>query len=339
MSTNTPLLSVRDLAVEFTAGSRRAQAVRGVDFDIAEGETVGVVGESGSGKSVTMNAVMRLLLGRNAHISGSVKYRGVELMDLSEREMRAYRGKEIAMIFQDPATSFNPVQTIGWQITEAIRVHDKRISARAATARAVELLDLVGVPSPRVRVGQYPHEFSGGMRQRAMIAMALANEPSLLIADEPTTALDVTVQAQILETLQDLQEKTGVAIVLITHDMGIVAETVDRVLVMYAGKIVEQSPVEPIFAEPLHPYTSGLLASLPRLDEQVAELYSIPGQPPSLDPPPPGCAFAPRCEVSRGRAVCTDVIPPLALFEGGRRTACHFAGERPALVGGKVEAT
>ncbi|MCW2898277.1 MAG: oligopeptide/dipeptide transporter ATPase [Streptosporangiaceae bacterium] len=338
-TTMTPLLSVRDLSVEFVSDGRTVQAVRGVDFDIAEGETVGVVGESGSGKSVTMNAVMRLLTGPSARItSGSVVYRGVDLMKLPEREMRTYRGKEIAMIFQDPATSFNPVQTIGWQITEAIRAHDRRISRKKAAERAIELLDLVGVPSPTVRVSQYPHEFSGGMRQRAMIAMALSNEPSLLIADEPTTALDVTVQAQILEMLQELQQKTSVAIVLITHDMGIVAETVDRVMVMYAGKLVEQSAVGPIFAEPLHPYTRGLLESLPRLDERVDDLYSIPGQPSTLDPPPPGCAFAPRCDVARGRARCTEVIPVLSLFEGGRQlegdrqVACHFAGEVPVSV-------
>lgn len=234
------------------------------------------------------------------------------------------------MIFQDPATSFNPVQTVGHQIVEAIRVHDRAVSRRRARERAIELLDLVGVPGPRVRYGQFPHEYSGGMRQRAMIAMALANSPKLLIADEPTTALDVTIQAQILETLQDIQEETNVAIILITHDMGIVAEIADRVLVMYAGKIVESGPVASMFTQPLHPYTDGLLSSLPRLGGSEEDLRSIPGQPPSMSPPPSGCAFHPRCALSAGREPCRTKGPELQVATDPRRTvACHYFHELP----------
>jgi oligopeptide/dipeptide ABC transporter ATP-binding protein len=324
-----PLLSVQNLSVEFRTGGEPVQAVRDVSFDLYAGEILGLVGESGSGKSVSMNSLLRLNPSPPANITGgSVQFMGTDLLSLSERQLRRVRGRNIAMIFQDPTTSFNPVQTIGSQIFEAMRVHDRGISRRTARLRAIELLDLVGVPSPKVRYAQYPHEFSGGMRQRAMIAMALANRPKLLIADEPTTALDVTVQAQILETLQEIQRETNLSIILITHDMGIIAEIADRVLVMYAGKIVETAEVEPIFGSPLHPYTRGLLSSLPRLDASVGDLPSIPGQPPSLNPPPAGCAFHPRCELSQHRERCRAEIPGLVHANGSQHdVACHFFTE------------
>jgi ABC-type dipeptide/oligopeptide/nickel transport system ATPase component len=261
-----PLLSVRNLSVRFdTEDGDSVQAVRDISFDLAPGEILGLVGESGSGKSVSMSTLLRLNPSPPAHITGgSVMFHGTDLLTLPERQMRRIRGREIAMVFQDPTMSFNPVRTIGHQLSEAMRVHDRGVSRASARARALELLELVGVPSPAVRYGQYPHEYSGGMRQRAMIAMALANKPKLLIADEPTTALDVTVQAQILDTLREIQRETGLSIILITHDMGIIAEVADRVLVMYAGRIVETADVNPMFAAPLHPYTRGLLSSLPR---------------------------------------------------------------------------
>jgi ABC-type dipeptide/oligopeptide/nickel transport system ATPase component len=269
-ASSVPLLSVRNLSVEFRSGGEPVQAVRDVSFDLYAGEILGLVGESGSGKSVSVNSLLRLNPSPPAYVSGgSVWFMGQNLLTLPERQLRRVRGRDVAMVFQDPTMSFNPVQSVGSQISEAMRVHDRGISRRNARLRAIELLHLVGVPSPVVRYAQYPHEYSGGMRQRAMIAMALANKPKLLIADEPTTALDVTVQAQILETLQDIQRETNLSIILITHDMGIIAEVADRVLVMYAGRIVETADVEPIFGSPLHPYTRGLLASLPRLDEAV----------------------------------------------------------------------
>ena len=323
-----PLLSVRNLSVEFQVEGGQVQAVRDISFDLRPGEILGLVGESGSGKSVSMSSLLRLNPSPPARITGgSVLFQGTDLLALSERQLRRFRGREIAMVFQDPAMSLNPVQTVGSQITEAMQVHDRGLSRRDARARAIELLDLVGVPAPTVRYSQYPHEFSGGMRQRAMIAMALSNRPKLLIADEPTTALDVTVQAQILDLLQDIQREEQVSIILITHDIGIIAEVADRVLVMYAGKVVETAGVGPLFETPLHPYTRGLLASLPRLDAPGGDLPSIPGQPPSLNPPPSGCAFHPRCSLSAGRERCRTELPDLADAGGQHHVACHFFAE------------
>jgi oligopeptide/dipeptide ABC transporter ATP-binding protein len=335
--TSEPILSVQNLVTTFAVGSSHIQAVRDVSFEVYAGEILCVVGESGSGKSASMNSLLRLLPPPPAtQTSGSARFGDVDLLTLPERQLRNIRGREIAMIFQDPSTSFNPVQTIGSQIGEAIRIHDRKISKRALRARVIDLLTTVGVPSPRIRFAQFPHEYSGGMRQRAMIAMALANNPKIIIADEPTTALDVTIQAQILELLEQVRIETDAATVLITHDLGIVAEVADRVLVMYAGKIIESGPVERVFARPQHPYTLGLLASKPRLDTRLEELLSIPGQPPSMAAPPPGCAFHVRCQLSRGREVCRAELPPLLPVDEDQahRVACHFSDEmdREAVV-------
>ena len=324
-----PLLSIRNLSTTFRTESGMVQAVRNVSWDLYPGEFLGVVGESGSGKSVTMASIMGLTPSSAQVSAEGVMYDGRNLLTLREREMRRIRGKEITMIFQDPMTSFNPVRTIGHQIAEAIRVHDSSVSRKAAKARAIELLSTVGVPSPETRYSQFPHEYSGGMRQRAMIAMAIANRPRLIIADEPTTALDVTIQAQILDVLSLIREETDAATILITHDLGLIAEMSDRVLVMYAGKVVETADVFSLFQRPRHPYTLGLLASLPRIDTRLDTLLSIPGQPPSLTTPPPGCAFHPRCELSRGREVCRTDQPEL--FARGSNpmhlSACHFTEE------------
>jgi oligopeptide/dipeptide ABC transporter ATP-binding protein len=332
ITTNTrkPLLSVRKLNTTFKTETGIVQAVRDVSWDVYPGEVLGVVGESGSGKSVSMASIMGLVPSPSGKVTGeSVMFGGRNLLELSNREMRRIRGQEITMIFQDPMTSFNPVRTIGHQVAEAIRVHDRSVSRRAARGRTIDLLKLVGVPSPATRYAQFPHEYSGGMRQRAMIAMAIANQPKLIIADEPTTALDVTIQAQILDVLTVIQEETDAATILITHDLGLIAEMSDRVLVMYAGKVVESAGVFPLFENPHHPYTLGLLASLPRIDTRLDSLLSIPGQPPSLTPPPPGCGFHPRCELSRGRAECSTIEPPLVHIggTGEHLTACHFFGE------------
>ena len=324
-----PLLSVRNLTTSFATESGVVHAVRGVSWDIYPGEVLGVVGESGSGKSVSMGAVMGLVPSPPGIVTGDeILFEGRDLLTLPRREMRSIRGREISMIFQDPMTSFNPVRTIGHQISEAIRVHE-RVSKKAAKARVVELLKLVGVPSPETRYGQYPHEYSGGMRQRAMIAMAIVNRPKLLIADEPTTALDVTIQAQILDVLTSIREETDAAMVLITHDLGLIAEMADRVMVMYGGKAVETTDVHSLFASPSHPYTIGLLESLPRIDVDATTITSIPGQPPSLASPPTGCYFHPRCAVTQGREVCAVDEPPLAPFgaDPNHLSACHFAGE------------
>ncbi len=329
-ATRSPLLSVRNLNTTFRTETGIVQAVRNVSWDVFPGEILGVVGESGSGKSVTMASIMGLVPSPPGTVTGdAVMFGGRNLLELSNRQMQRIRGREITMIFQDPMTSFNPVRTIGHQIAEAIRVHDRSVSRSAARARTIELLSMVGVPSPQTRYSQFPHEYSGGMRQRAMIAMAIANQPKLIIADEPTTALDVTIQAQILDVLKVIQEETDAATILITHDLGLIAEMSDRVLVMYAGKVVETAGVFPLFADPHHPYTLGLLASLPRIDSQLDSLLSIPGQPPSLTSPPPGCAFHPRCELSRGRAECRTVEPPLVHIGGPDEhlSACHFFAE------------
>jgi peptide/nickel transport system ATP-binding protein len=291
-----PLLSVKDLRVGFATEGGRLQAVDGVGFDLAPGEVLAIVGESGSGKSVTAQTILGLTRSHNATIEGSVRLGDSELLDASEAELRKVRGERIGMVFQDPMTSFNPVYRIGAQISEAIRAHRDEVSKAEARARAVELLESVGIPDAARRVDDYPHEFSGGMRQRAMIAMALALEPEVLIADEPTTALDVTIQAQILRLLESLNRERNLATILITHDLGVVAEVADRVMVMYAGRVVEEGTLDEIFYDPQHPYTWGLLGSLSRIDRpRPHRLPQISGAPPSLIALPEGCAFRTRC--------------------------------------------
>ncbi len=291
-----PLLSVRDLRVGFATEGGLLQAVDGVSFDLRPGEVVAIVGESGSGKSVTAQTLIGLTRSKNSRIEGSVRLEGEELIDADDATMRRLRGERIAMVFQDPMTSFNPVYRLGDQIVEAIRAHKGDVDRAQARRRAVELFDAVGIPDAERRVDNYPHEFSGGMRQRAMIAMALALEPEVLIADEPTTALDVTIQAQILHLLEDLNRQRGLATILITHDLGVVAEVADRVLVMYAGRIVEEGTLDEIFYDPQHPYTWGLMGSLTRLDRpRPHRLPQIAGSPPSLLDLPQGCPFRPRC--------------------------------------------
>jgi peptide/nickel transport system ATP-binding protein len=309
MNGDGKLLAVSDLRVGFATEGGRVQAVDGVSFNLSPGEVLAIVGESGSGKSVTAQTLIGLTRSHNTTIEGSVRLRGEELTELSEAELQRIRGREIAMIFQDPMTSLNPVYRVGSQIVEAIRAHDSSVGKDDGRKRAVELLDSVGIPDPERRVDDYPHEFSGGMRQRAMIAMGLALEPSVLIADEPTTALDVTIQAQILNLIEDLNRKRGLATILITHDLAVVAEVADRVLVMYAGKVVEQGSLDEIFYDPQHPYTWGLLGSLTRLDQPRPErLPQISGSPPSLLHLPQGCSFRPRCPHEFGK--CT-ASPPL----------------------------
>jgi oligopeptide/dipeptide ABC transporter ATP-binding protein len=289
------LLEVEDLNVDFATDEGTVHAVDGVSFSLEAGEVLTIVGESGSGKSVTALTILGLTRGPNAHISGSVRYQGTELTTAQPEELQSIRGDRIAMVFQDPMSSFNPVQKIGDQIVEAILAH-REMDKGAAHRKAVDALGSVGIPDPETRARHYPFEFSGGMRQRAMIAMALALEPAILIADEPSTALDVTIQAQILELLQDLNQERGLSVILITHDLGVVAEIGDRVMVMYAGQIVEQGTLDEIFYDPQHPYTWGLLGSIARLDQERPErLHQIAGQPPSLIAVPAGCRFRPRC--------------------------------------------
>ncbi|MEU1473807.1 ABC transporter ATP-binding protein [Streptomyces sp. NPDC005760] len=310
-----PLLDVRDLTVRFRTRQGLVTAVDGLSFSVAPGEVLGVVGESGSGKSVSMLAVLRLLTSANVTVSGEVRFRGRDLLALPDKEMRAVRGREIAMVFQDPMTALTPVYTVGWQIAEAIRAHGQ-VSRKEARARAVQLLSDVGIPDAASRVDAYPHEFSGGMRQRAVIAMALSCNPSLLIADEPTTALDVTVQAQILDLMRDLNAQ-GSAMVLITHDMGVVSQIADRVLVMYGGRAAEQGPRRAVFHGPRHPYTWGLLDSVPRVGgARLRRLPTIAGTPVSPGAVPEGCAFAPRCRLRHERC---EERPALAA--GGGDTA------------------
>jgi peptide/nickel transport system ATP-binding protein len=317
------LLEVRGLKTHFKTDDGMVQAVDGVDLYVDEGETLGVVGESGCGKSVTAFTIMGLVPIPPARIvAGEILWRGRDLLKLSAAEMRAIRAKEIAMVFQEPMTSLNPVYSVGEQIAEVVRLHEK-VGRRAAMGRATEMLDLVRIPNPKRRVNDYPHQFSGGMRQRVMIAMALSCNPKLLIADEPTTALDVTIQAQILDLLGDLKEKMGMAVILITHAMGVIAETAQRVVVMYAGKIIEEASVEDLFRAPRHPYTQGLIRSIPRIDIaaiQKQRLEAIAGVVPSLLNPPPGCRFAPRCPHARGE--CTAAIPRLRDVGGGHKVAC-----------------
>ncbi len=320
------LLEVRDLKVSFRTEDGLIQAVDGVSLSLSEGETLGIVGESGSGKSVTMMSVMRLINDPNAHFEGEVVYKGRDLMKLTRDQMREIRGSGIAMIFQDPMTSLNPVYRIGWQIAEQIQAHEQ-ISKRAARARAVELLTAVGIPHAAERVDNYPHQFSGGMRQRVMIAMAISCNPDLLIADEPTTALDVTIQAQILSLIRKLKNDFGTAVVLITHDMGVVADLADKIAVMYAGRIVEQGDRRDVFYDAQHPYTWGLLGSIARLDRpKPRRLSTIPGLPPSLLRLPPGCAFGDRCAHRFDR--CDERPALLAKVGDGHLDACHLDIEK-----------
>jgi peptide/nickel transport system ATP-binding protein len=288
------LLEVRDLKTYFQTDDGIVKAVDGVSFSIEKGKTLGIVGESGSGKSVTCLTIMGLNARKHTISSGEAIFKGQNLIGMKPSKLREIRGNDIAMIFQDPMTSLNPVHTIGTQLVEAIQLH-RDVSTRVARARAQELLNAVGIPRPERRIDDYPHQFSGGMRQRAMIAMALVNDPDLLIADEPTTALDVTTQAQIMNLMKRLQQEFGSAIIMITHDLGVVAETADDVLVMYAAEVAEQAPVQKLFSRPHHPYTWGLLGSLPRLDADIERLVQIRGQPPSMLHPPSGCRFHPRC--------------------------------------------
>ena len=320
------ILDVRDLRTSFRTDDGLVQAVDGVTFSVRRGETLAIVGESGSGKSVTCLTLMGLNPRATAVSTGEALYKGRNLIGMDPGDLRAIRGSEIAMVFQDPMTSLNPVHKIGAQLVEAVRVH-RDVSKAKARARALEVLKAVGIPRASERIDDYPHQFSGGMRQRVMIAMALINDPDLLIADEPTTALDVTTQAQILTLMNRLQSEFGSAIILITHDLGVVAETARSVLVMYGGRVAEQGTVREIFHEPHHPYTWGLLGSLPRLDQDVERLVQIPGQPPSLLHPPSGCRFHPRCVYAMDR--CKVEAPPLApSFAGSEHAdACFLDAE------------
>jgi oligopeptide transport system ATP-binding protein len=318
------LLAVENLKTYFYTRDGVVRAVDGVSFTLEAGQTLGVVGESGSGKSVTAMSIMRLIKGPQGRVvEGSIRFKGRDVLAMDDEAVRDLRGNRIAMIFQDPMTSLNPVFRVGDQIAESLRIH-KGMSKAEAFERAVELLKLVGIPKAEARAKDYPHQFSGGMRQRAMIAMALACDPDVLIADEPTTALDVTIQAQILELMIELQQRTRSAIIMITHDLGVVADMADKVLVMYAGKPVEFGTADEVFYSPLHPYTWGLLDSLPRHDvSEKGELVPIVGQPPSLIDVPSGCAFHPRCPYARD--ICRTEVPEYRVIEGGHGSACHFS--------------
>jgi peptide/nickel transport system ATP-binding protein len=317
------LLEVNDLRTHFRTDDGIVKAVDGVSFSVEKGKTLGIVGESGCGKSVTCLTIMGLNPPRNTISSGEALFKGENLLTMPKKQLRDIRGNDIAMIFQDPMTSLNPVHTIGRQLVEAIKLH-RDVSSRNARARALELLKAVGIPRAERRVDDYPHQFSGGMRQRVMIAMSLINDPDLLIADEPTTALDVTTQAQILELMNRLQSEFGSAIIIITHDLGVVAETADDVVVMYAARVVERAPVDNLFQRPHMPYTWGLLGSLPRLDADMERLIQIPGQPPSLLNPPRGCRFHPRCPYVMN--VCKETEPELRPIsdQPGHLQACHL---------------
>ena len=315
-----PLLSVQGLSTVFRSEEGESAAVEDVSFDLGEGEVLGIVGESGSGKSVTALSIMRLIPNPPGRIArGQILFDGQDLLKLPERRMRDIRGGAISMIFQEPMTSLNPVFTVGDQIMETVRRHE-RLGQRQAREKALEMLDKVGIPSPAQRLEEYPHQLSGGMRQRVMIAIALACNPRLLLADEPTTALDVTIQAQILELLRELQAEFNMAVVLITHDLGVVAEFVDRVIVMYAGRVAEAAGVHPTFEEPLHPYTEGLLGSIPSLVDERDRLQVIKGMVPSPFDLPPGCRYAPRCPYAR--PACDAAEPPLMELAQGHRAAC-----------------
>jgi len=321
-----PLLRIEGLKTHFATDDGMVHAVDGVDLEVDRGETLGVVGESGSGKTVTALTVVKLIaMPPGRIVAGRILWQGRDLAPLSSEELRPIRAREIAVIFQEPMTSLNPVFTIGEQIAEVLRLHEN-LSRKAALARTVEMLDLVKIPNPQRRAGDYPHQFSGGMRQRVMIAMALACNPKLLIADEPTTALDVTIQAQILELLAELKGRLGMAVMLITHAMGVIAENAQRVAVMYAGKVVEEAPVAELFRAPRHPYTQGLIRSIPRVDVGAGErrrLAAIPGVVPALINPPEGCRFAPRC--AHAKAQCTAATPALRAVGERHRAACVLA--------------
>jgi peptide/nickel transport system ATP-binding protein len=326
--TPPPILDIQGLKVHFATDDGMVRAVDGIDIAVGLGETVSIVGESGCGKTVTAMTILKLIaMPPGRIVAGRILWQGRDLVPLYPEEMRAIRAKEIGFVFQEPMTSLNPVYTVGTQIAEAVREHEG-LSRRAALDRAAEMLRLVNIPNPGRRVHDYPHQFSGGMRQRVMIAMALSCNPKLLIADEPTTALDVTIQAQILDLLNEMKERLGMAVLLITHAMGVVAETAQRVVVMYAGKVVEEAPVGALFARPLHPYTQGLIRSIPRLDLAATEhrrLEAIPGTVPSLLHPPPGCRFAARCR--HAIAACTQAEPALREIAPGHKAACIRAEE------------
>ncbi|HLS09921.1 ABC transporter ATP-binding protein [Lentibacillus sp.] len=320
------ILDVKDLHVTFSTFGGTVKAVRGVSFDLHKGETLAIVGESGCGKSVTSNAIMRLIPDPPGKISnGTITFKGKELTTVPEKDMRSIRGVDISMIFQDPMTALNPTLTIGTQLVEGLMEHRKTSSAEAKE-KALEMMHLVGIPNPEERFKQYPHQFSGGMRQRIVIAIALICEPELLIADEPTTALDVTIQAQILELFERIQEQTGVSIILITHDLGVVAKIADRIVVMYAGKIIEEGTRKEIFYEPEHPYTKGLLKSVPRLDVKGKKLIPIDGTPPDLFSPPQGCPFTARCPMAM--EVCDKVYPLQSELSETHKVDCWLQDER-----------
>jgi peptide/nickel transport system ATP-binding protein len=333
------LLEVEDLSVHFATVDGTVRAVDGVSFELERGKVLGIVGESGSGKSVTAMTLMGLTRDVNAKFGGEVRYKGTNLLDLSDRDMQAYRGDEIGMIFQDPMTSLNPVYRIGEQIVEAIRAHES-VDKRVAKRRAVELLKQVGIPNPESRVDDFPHQFSGGMRQRAMIAMALVHNPSILICDEPTTALDVTVQAQIIELIEEVKREFDIGVILVTHDLGVIAEVANSVMVMYAGRVMEYGPASQIFEQPQHPYTWGLLDSMPSVERRLAALVPIEGSPPSLLAPPAGCPFHPRCRY-RFEPCFTKRPPLVAPVPEAHLDACHlswddkvkFGSERSIVVG------
>ena len=331
------LLEVKDLKVSFFTPAGEVKAVDGISYEIHENEVMGVVGESGSGKSVEAYSIMGLLANPGKVVGGSITFDGEDVLAYTEEQRRQFRGQKVGMIFQNPMTCLNPVYTIGDQLMEALRCHDKSITKDQARARAIEMLELVGINNADKRVDQYPHEFSGGMRQRAMIAMAMICHPKLLIADEPTTALDVTIQAQILDLMKDLQKKTGMAIIFITHNLGVVAEICDRVSVMYAGHIMEQGKVDDIFYNPAHPYTKGLLRSMPNLDEEEkVRLIPIEGTPVDLLDPPKRCSFGPRCE--HCMKVCLTKKPPLVEVGDGHISACWLhVKEMKAQMAGKEE--
>lgn len=314
-----PILQVEQLAIHFVSERGVVRAVDGVDLDVRPGEVLCVVGESGSGKSMTALAVMRLLPEQARQVAGQIRFRGRSLAGLSREELRRLRGKEIAMIFQDPRVGFDPLYTVGYQVMQGLRVHHPEVGRRAARARAAELFARVGIPAPEQRLDDYPHQYSGGMLQRAMIAMALSCEPGLLVADEPTSSLDVTIQAQILDLMRRMQETTGTALVMITHDMGVVAEMADRVVVMYAGQVVERGTVRQVLQSPRHPYTVGLLQSVPRIFARQ-RLVPIPDAPPGQATPTAGCRFAPRCR--QARPACREAEPELTAVQPGHWVKC-----------------
>jgi peptide/nickel transport system ATP-binding protein len=325
-----PLLEIENLQTHFRTPEGVNRAVEGVSFHVHEGETLAVVGESGCGKSVMANSILRLIPEPPGKIAGSIRLQGTDLLGLSDRAMRRVRGNDISMIFQEPMTSLNPVLTVGRQLGETLRLHE-RLSHRAAENRAIEMLRLVGIPEAKRRLREYPHQLSGGMRQRVMIAMALSCRPKLLIADEPTTALDVTIQAQILDLMKDLKSKVGAAIILITHDLGIVAEVAERVVVMYAGRKVEEAPVAQLYRSPRHPYTQGMLGAVPKLGSSITgqqtELVEIPGVVPNLKQRIPGCVFASRCTFATD--LCRESAPALEIKAPAHLAACHYASKEP----------